>query len=122
MEKQYAQAIAHMHATSGKDEGTLVAGLVRHLKATGRLKLLPRIVLELKNLSLRTAKLAPLLEVATSGDESRAKESLKQQGVVVENVSVNPSLIRGWRARADGLLWDHSAKRALTDIYKQITN
>jgi len=122
MEKQYAQAIAHMHATSDKDEATLVSGLVRHLKATGRLKLLPRIVLELKNLSLRTAKLAPLLEVATSGEESRAKESLKQQGVVVENVSVNPSLIRGWRARADGLLWDHSAKRALTDIYKQITN
>jgi F0F1-type ATP synthase delta subunit len=122
MEKQYAQAIAHMHATSDKDEATLMSGLVRHLKATGRLKLLPRIVIELKNLSLRAAKLAPTLEVATSSEEKGAKEVLTRQGVHVEHTIVNPSLIRGWRARSNGLLWDRSAKRALTDIYKQITN
>ena len=122
MEKEYAQALAHMSQTSGKDEATLVSGLVKHLKASGRMKLLPGIVRELKREHNRSEKLAPVLEVASASDEAGAKATLLKEGVTVEKTIVNPSLIRGWRARANGLLWDHSAKRALTDIYKKITN
>lgn len=122
MEKEYAQAIAHMSHRQGQDESVLVEGLMKHLRATGRTKLLPGITRELKVLEKRERKLAPVLEVASLTEESVARKALEREGIVVENVVVNPSLIRGWRARSKGLLWDHSAKRALTDIYKQITN
>ncbi len=122
MEKEYAQAVSTMSRLEGRDEGKLVDGLVSHLKKSGRMKLLPGILRELKRENARSEKLAPVLEVASSKEEKSAKEALKTQGVEVVNTVVNPSLIRGWRARANGLLWDHSAKRALTDIYKKITN
>lgn len=122
MEKEYAQAMASMSRSAGQDVATLVNGLVKHLKASGRMKLLPGIVRELKRENNRNEKLAPVLEVASSAEEAGAKATLSKAGVAVEKIIVNPSLIRGWRARAGGLLWDHSAKRALTDIYKKITN
>ncbi len=122
MEKEYAQAIASMSRSAGPDVATLVNGLVKHLKASGRMKLLPGIVRELKRENSRKEKLAPVLEVASTTEEAGAKAILSKEGIVIEKTIVNPSLIRGWRARANGLLWDHSAKRALTDIYKKITN
>lgn len=122
MEKEYAQAMASMSRSAGLDVATLVNGLVKHLKASGRMKLLPGIVRELKRENNRKEKLAPVLEVASTTEEAGAKAVLSKEGIVVEKTIVNPSLIRGWRARAGGLLWDHSAKRALTDIYKKITN
>lgn len=122
MEKEYAQAIATMSRTSGQSESVLVDGLLKHLSATGRMKLLPAILRELKRLQERTQRLAPTLEVARPEDEAAARAYLTQEGVAVSTVVVNPSLIRGWRARANGLLWDRSAKRALTDIYSKITN
>ncbi len=119
MEKQYAQALLTMaHST---DEATLVQGLVKTLKADGRMKLLPGIVRELKLLSAREAKLAPVLEVSSSKEEAAAKAVLKKEGIEVSETRVTPSLIQGWRVRANGLLWDHSAKRSLLDIYKHIT-
>lgn len=122
MEKEYAHAIASMSRKAGADEAVLVSGLVKHLKATGRIKLLPGIVRELKRENGRREKLAPVLEVASASEEAEAKATLSKEGIAVEKTVVNPSLIQGWRAQAGGLLWDHSAKRALTDIYKKITN
>lgn len=122
MEKEYAHAIRTMSRQEGRDQSALVSGLIAHLKKTGRAKLLPGIVRELKRENARAEKLAPVLEVASHKDEKAAKDLLKKEGIEVVNTVVNPSLIRGWRARAHGLLWDHSAKRALTDIYKKITN
>jgi F0F1-type ATP synthase delta subunit len=122
MEKEYAQAIATMSRQSGRDQAALADGLIAHLRKTGRSKMLPGILRELSSAKERQEKLAPVLEVATQGEEAAAKAFLAKEGVEVENVTVNPSLIRGWRARANGLLWDRSAKRVLTDIYKKITN
>ena len=122
MEKEYAQAVSTMSRQEGRDEGKLVDGLVALLKRSGRMKLLPGILRELKRENARSEKLAPVLEIAHHKDEQSAKATLKKEGIEAVNTVVNPSLIRGWRARANGLLWDHSAKRALTDIYKQITN
>ncbi len=122
MEKEYAQALATMSRQEGRDEATLVSGLVKHLKATGRMKLLTGIVRELKHAQSREEKQAPVLEVASLDEEVVAKVVLEKEGIRVTEIKVNPSLIRGWRVRANGLLWDYSAKRALTDIYKKITN
>jgi F0F1-type ATP synthase delta subunit len=122
MEKQYAQAIATMSRTKGHSDDVLVSALVNHLRSRGRSKLLPGILRELKHEQARNEKLAPMLEVATEGEEAAAKAFLVKECVEIKKVEVNPSLIQGWRARANGFLWDHSAKRALTDIYKKITN
>lgn len=122
MEKEYAQAIATMSRKTGQDQAVLADGLIAHLRKTGRSKMLPGILRELVRAKERDTKLASVLEIATEADAAVAQAFLAKEGVEVQTVHVNPSLIRGWRARANGLLWDHSAKRALTDIYKKITN
>lgn len=71
---------------------------IAHLKRTGRLKLLPRILRELRMREARAAKLAPRRETAEE----------------------NPSLISGWRSLEGGLLIDQTGKRALLDIYQRI--
>ena len=121
MEKEYAFALSRQIA-SGRDEEVLVANLVAHLKAEGRMKLLPGIVRELKALGARHAKLAPQLEVASEGERDAALAGARAAGIDTAAVRVNPDLIRGWRARSGSQLVDRSAKRALTDLYQRITH
>lgn len=71
---------------------------IAHLKRTGRMKLLPQVVRELRTEEARTKKLAPRRE--TAGE--------------------NPSLISGWRTLKNGVLTDHTGKSALIDIYKHL--
>jgi len=71
---------------------------ITHLKRTGRIKLLPLVLRELKVRAARAKKLAPMMET----------------------VSENPSLISGWRKLENGILTDNTGKRALIDIYKKI--
>lgn len=73
--------------------------LKAHLERTGRIKLLPAILRELRTKEARQKLLAP------------RKETVKE----------NPSLISGWRSLENGVLVDRSAKRALVDIYRKIT-
>jgi hypothetical protein len=73
--------------------------LAAHLERTGRMKLLPQILRELKQQEAREAKLAP------------KKETAKE----------NPSLIAGWRQYENGMLTDNTAKRALIEIYQKVT-
>ena len=72
---------------------------ITHLRRTGRLKLLPQVLQELRRAEARGRKLAPYKETAH------------------ENVS----LISGWREIKEGMLTDHSAKGALVEIYRNIT-
>lgn len=71
---------------------------VAHLKRTGRMKLLPQVLRELRREKARAEKSAPRTETA-------------------EN---NPSLISGWRTLENGMLTDRTGKSALIDIYKNI--
>lgn len=73
---------------------------IGHLKRTGRMKLLPAVLQELKAGAIREKKLAPRTETA--------KE--------------HPSLISGSRIIENGLLTDTTGKRALLDIYRNITS
>jgi F0F1-type ATP synthase delta subunit len=76
-----------------------VEAFIAHLKRTGRMKLLPSVLRELKQQAARARLTAPRTETA--------KE--------------NPSLISGSRTLADGRLTDNTGKRALLEIYKKIT-
>jgi hypothetical protein len=71
---------------------------IAHLRRTGRLKLLPQVLAELKRDAARSKKFAPRTETAAE----------------------NPSLIAGWRRLENGMLTDRTAKSALVDIYKKI--
>ncbi len=72
---------------------------IAHLKRTGRMKLLPQVLQELRAEKVREMKFAPRRETAVE----------------------NPSLIFGWRSLENGILTDRSGKQALLDIYKKIT-
>jgi hypothetical protein len=71
-----------------------------HLKKTGRLKLLPQVLMELKREEAHAKKLAPRTETA--------KE--------------HPVLVSGSRTIENGILTDTTGKRALLEIYKKITS
>lgn len=114
MEKVYADALTSA-VKKGGNEDTLVSNLLAHLKAEGRIKLLPGILRELKRMQVHEAKLVPVLEVATAAEKAVA---LKESGAT--HAVVNDRLISGWRLKSGSSLIDRSGKQALVDIYKNI--
>lgn len=70
-----------------------------HLERTGRMKLLPQILRELKQRKARARLTAPRRESAAE----------------------RPELISGSRQIAEGILVDTTGKRALLEIYKNVT-
>ncbi len=122
MQKLYAKALDELVHQDGSDSKKLVTTLVAHLKASGRMRLLPSILREFKIREARRAKLAPSVEVATDAEKSEAIAAAAKEGIVVSKAVVNTALIKGWRARTGGTLVDHSAKRGLIDLYRKVTN
>ncbi len=121
MEKTYAQALKSLLAREGANEKQVMDQFFAHLKATGRMKLLPGIVRELKKAQMLARSTDALVEVAHAGESAGAIAEAAKHGIIAEHAHVNPSLIRGWRARKDGMLIDRSGKRALVDLYRRIT-
>ncbi|HYF29414.1 MAG TPA: hypothetical protein VEA36_03580 [Candidatus Paceibacterota bacterium] len=119
MEKVYAEALERS-VLKGGDEGQLFAGLMRHLKAVGRLKLLPGILRELRARQSRLAKLAPSVEVASTAEKAVALKEAKAAGIEAADAVVNDALISGWRGRSGAQLVDRSGKQALIEIYRNI--
>ena len=115
----YAKALARL-LEKGASEDMLVKNLVAHLRERGRMKLLPGIVRELETLKARSATTGATLEVAKKEDAAKALEAAKHEGIEAKEAIVNPSLLRGWRARVGGKLVDRSGKRALIDLYARI--
>lgn len=122
MEKLYAKAIDSLAHRAGADEKKLVAELTTQLTQTGRMKLLPRILRELKILEARRIRLAPSVEVASEKESSAALAAAKKEGIEVSKAHVNHALIKGWRARSGGVLIDRSAKKSLIDLYRNVTS
>lgn len=120
MEKSYAQAlVSSLH--KGVKEEALMTALMKQLKASGRLKLLPGILRELKTLRVREETLAPHVEVARESDAAMALKAAKEAGIDAQKAEVNPTLVAGWRARQGSTLVDRSAKDALITLYRRIT-
>src|SRR5690349_14628245 len=91
----------------------VVEKLVAHLKSSGRAKMLPQILRELRKVMARRAALAPKVEVAHKKDAPHALVSAKEAGIEAKDAHVNASLVSGWRATGGGKLIDRSGKRAL---------
>ena len=98
-----------------------VSKLVAHLKSTGRVKMLPAILRQLRTIAARRRALAPVVEVAHEKEAARALRDAAAAGIVAKHVHINTALIHGWRARSGSQLVDRSAKRALIDIYQKVT-
>ncbi|HYD93482.1 MAG TPA: hypothetical protein VEB18_03490 [Candidatus Paceibacterota bacterium] len=101
---------------------TAVTKLITHLKSAGREKLLPSIAAELRKIAARRRALRPVVEVAHADDERAALLEAKEAGIDARHAVVNPSLISGWRGRTGSVLVDRSGKRALIDIYRNVTS
>jgi F0F1-type ATP synthase delta subunit len=115
--QQYATALMRLSTTLGPE--LVVQKLETTLRTRGRLKLAPQIARELARLRARTSE--PTLEVASEAEVSAAVAAAHRYGVTV-SPTINPALIRGWRATTDSLLHDRSAKRALVNLYRSITS
>lgn len=121
MEKAYAQAVQSILA-KGTSEKEVADSLIAHLKTTGRIKLLPRILHELSVQKSKRATFAPRVEVASEKEAATALSEARAEGIDATETHVNPALIRGWRARKGSMLVDRSAKRALIDLYRRIAS
>jgi len=120
MQRVYAQALQHL-LSEGKKESELFKELVAHLKARGRLKLLPGIKRELERAQARSRKQFAKLEVSAEKETAHALKELKSLGIEVSGSKVNHDLISGWRTIQAGKLIDRSAKQQLVDLYRNVT-
>ena len=122
----YAQALWNLQKATpeGKsaDAKTIVNQLVTHLKTSGRLKLLPHILNDLKKIEAREMKLASVVEVASEKEAAGALKAAAEQGIHAKEAKINHSLINGWRAISKEKLIDNSSKRALLDLYQSVTH
>jgi F0F1-type ATP synthase delta subunit len=117
----FAQALYSLAQKDGADAKKLVTQLKTYLAESGRIKLLPSILQELRKIEAREAKLMPAVEVALEKDAAKALSEADAAGVHVAKATINPSLISGWRAMGNGKLYDNSAKRSLIEVYRKIT-
>lgn len=113
------EAIAGVEDAAAADAA--VTKLIRHMKSAGHLSMLPRVLRELRKIAARRAALRPRVEVAREEGAAAALAVARALGFDARHASVNPTLIRGWRATGDGKLVDRSAKRALAQIYQKVT-
>jgi F0F1-type ATP synthase delta subunit len=118
MEKHYAAALERLIA-GGMTEEVAFDKLIAHLRGSGRLKILPQLLRELRMRQERNQVSEALLEVATAAEAASAEAAAKKEGITAKAI-VNPDLISGWRARSGGTLIDRSGKRALVDLYHRI--
>lgn len=101
-------------------EEEAVKKLIAHLVSSGRIKLAPAILREVKKIAARRIALHHAVEVAHEAEAAHALRAAAAEGIKAAHATVNHSLIRGWRGRTGDTLIDRSAKRALIDIYKRV--
>ncbi len=116
----YAKAIERLIA-SGESEAKIGDNLIAQLKSRGRLKLLSGILSELTLMKARGTTVAPRVEVAHDKDAVQALTEARMLGIDAKEAHVHHALISGWRAQNKGLLVDRSGKRALLDLYRNVT-
>jgi len=120
MEKAYAKALEKLLASGMKEEDAFKK-LMQHLKESGRLKVLPQLLRELRTQAERQSSRGAVLEVASEGETKAAETEAKKEGISAKAV-VNPTLIRGWRLTTADTLIDRSGKSALIDLYRKVTH
>jgi len=120
MEKEYAQALFALAQKPNASADDLVQKLCKNLHETGREKLLPRILRELKRIDARAESFGESLEVASDAERTSAQKEARELGISTD-AHVNAELVSGWRARSGSRVIDRSGKRALIELYRRIT-
>ncbi len=119
--KRYAHILSGISvADLAREHSSYTKQLVGHLQRTGRMKLLPNILRALKEEQSRRQAREPVVEIACEEDRDIALVKAASSGIRSTTAIVNPKLIRGWRARANGILVDNSAKHSLIELYRNI--
>jgi F0F1-type ATP synthase delta subunit len=125
MTEQYAQAIWNLAHEEGADIKSIVKRVEAHLTESGRLKLLPQILIALKKIEARQTKVTSMVEVASEHEAPAALKAAAAHGIHATKAVINDSLISGWRATGSvegkGKLIDNSAKRELLELYQAVT-
>lgn len=120
LSQQYALELAQALDCADVNEDVLVENLIKNLRSRGREKLLPSIVRELKKIRMQERKKEPCVEIAREEDREKVRAGVDELGVSTYSVTVNPTLVRGWRVRAQGRLIDNTTKKALIELYRVI--
>lgn len=117
MPELYAQALARL-LESGMAPKEAVRSLKALLERRGQVTLFPRIARAFTNLAARERRRTEVrLIVARSSDEKAARE---ESGASDATLSIDESLIGGWRLEGRGRLVDASWKKALLALYTRI--
>lgn len=116
----YARALSRIPSTVSAADA--VAGLMRSLKSKGRLKLLPQILREMAAEEGKRLATRSLVEVASTDEAVNALAEARKAGIDAHEAVITPSLIKGWRARGNGMLIDRSGKHNLVELYRKITS
>lgn len=118
MEKEYASVLMRL-VEGGKTPAEAVELLVKALTVRGRQALVPRVARAFKRLAASAERrFQARLTVARAADADAAAH---QAGIKDAAVSVDDTLIGGWRLEQGGMLTDNSYKRHLLDIYHRAT-
>lgn len=121
--RQYAQALSTLTERSAQESDKYVDNLLKHLKKTGRMKLLPHIYTALLVDQKRREEARAVIEIATEKDRARAvAKATALPGLKDVRVVERPELLRGWRIRTKDMLIDSSAKNNLLQMYYKIIN
>ena len=118
MPEAYAHALARLLQT-GKQPKEAVARVHQALTAAGRTSLWPHISRSFQRLAQKDAeKNRSVLFVARKSDEEKAR---KESGAKDAQISVDHSLIGGWRLETKETLTDASWKHHLLTMYQRST-
>ena len=116
---EFAQALK-MVVDKGLDANTAFDNLLKLLKKKGAISILPKILKEFKKILEIQAIQKPTLSVSTEDafKQTLSKLNLKESEV---NKKIDETLIGGYKFEENGILTDHSYKKALLDLYRNIT-
>ncbi|MDB5187521.1 MAG: hypothetical protein JWO50_41 [Candidatus Kaiserbacteria bacterium] len=123
MENAYAQVIWRLVA-GGNTAHAAITKVEEHLKQTGRLGLLPRVMHSLARIAQSQASRSSSIVVAKKEDAAHAAHEAGNTHAIQDQLQtrVDPSLIGGWRLETPELLIDTSYKKALLEIYRKATS
>ncbi len=120
LSQRYALGFVHALDTADVSDEILVENLIKDLSSRGRMKLLQSIVRELKKIYMQERKKEPCVEIAREEDREKVCAGVHELGISSYSVTVNPTLVRGWRVHAQGRLIDNTTKQALIELYRVI--
>jgi len=128
--KEYAEAF--LSAAKGKntaEQKHLIHVLVQVVIRRGEQKLLPHIRREIiLSLEKEGKRVAVHVEVSTKTQAEKEKEGIRQARTLLgakdipESVSVNPSIVGGFRVRYRDTVYDASYRTHLLDLYSRLVS